>query len=140
MGVADYRTMIAPHLQKDVSAKTEAIGRDSLLMPPAAAERYPRREDDHCPGSMSGAVATVRRDAEDRRTEATGPTPPTREGQMMAILHTELVYSTATVTLLALTATLTLNRFMPRFAPARRRQQRSGGAMNQPRRPILRCD
>jgi hypothetical protein len=55
---------------------------------------------------------------------------------MIAILHTELVYSTATATLLALT--LTLNRLFARFAPARRRRQRSGDAMNEPRRPILR--
>ena len=57
---------------------------------------------------------------------------------MIAILHTELVYSTATATLLALTLTLTLNRLIPRFASARRRRQRSGDAMNEPRRPILR--
>jgi hypothetical protein len=40
---------------------------------------------------------------------------------MIAILHTELVYSTAMATLLALT--LTLNRLIARFAPARRGRQ-----------------
>jgi hypothetical protein len=55
---------------------------------------------------------------------------------MIAILHIDLVYSTATAILLALT--LTLNRLIPRFAPARRRRQRSGDAMNEARRPILR--
>jgi hypothetical protein len=53
---------------------------------------------------------------------------------MIAILHTELVYSTAMATLLALT--LTLNRLIARFAPARRgRQQppqRNGGPMYPP--------
>lgn len=37
---------------------------------------------------------------------------------MLAILHTELVYSTATATLLVVT--LTLNRLFACFAPARR--------------------
>ena len=53
---------------------------------------------------------------------------------MIAILHTELVYSTATAALLALT--LTLNRLIARFAPAPcfGVGARSDDAMNEPRR------
>ena len=68
---------------------------------------------------MSGAVAALRWDAEYHRMEITKRTPLTRERQMIAILHTELVHSTA-MALLALT--LMLNPLIARFVPARRRR------------------
>jgi hypothetical protein len=56
---------------------------------------------------------------------------------MTTILPAELAYSIAMAMLLALT--LPFNRHIARFAPARGRRQGSGGATNEPRRPILRC-
>jgi hypothetical protein len=54
---------------------------------------------------------------------------------MMAILHAELVYFTATAALLALT--LTRNRLIARVAPAHRCPQKSAVRTSGSRRPTL---